>query len=68
MFLKVGGIVPLGAIWWARGQKNQRVRYGGEKTQGVENAQPLIDDWANFSILLLWLVGSLQVLIYYDDR
>jgi len=43
---------------------------GAKKPKGViggENAQPLIDDWVNFSILLLWLVSSLQISIYYDN-
>ena len=41
---------------------------GRKKHQGGENAQPLIDDWVNFRIQLLWLVSSLQILIYYDNR
>jgi len=40
---------------------------GANKHHGGENAQPLIDDWVNFSILLLWRVSSLQILIYYDN-
>jgi len=43
-------------------------RGGAKKHQRGENAQPLIDDWVNFSMLLLWLVGSLQILIYHDNR
>ena len=39
---------------------------GGDR--GGENAQPLIDDGVNFSILLLWLVSSFQILICYDNR
>ena len=58
---------PWGRFWWARGRKNQRGRYGGEKHQGGENAQPLIDHWVNFSILVLWLVSCLQILIYYES-
>jgi len=59
VFLKMGGIVPLGAIVMGKGAK---------KHQRGENAQPLIDHWVNLSILLLWLISSLQILIYYDNR
>ena len=40
---------PRGQFWWARVEKTK----GGEKHRGGENAQPLIDDWVNFSVLLL---------------
>ena len=59
VFLKVGGIAPLGANLMGKGAK---------KHQGGENAQLLIDHWVNFSNLSLWLVRFLKILIYYDSR
>jgi len=41
VFLKVGGIAPLGAILTGKGAKKIQ---GANKHQGGENAQPLIDD------------------------
>ena len=50
VYLKVGWIVPLGAILNDKGMKRH---------EGGENAQPLISHWVNFSSLILWLVSSL---------
>ena len=44
------------------GQGNEKIK-GGER-----GAKPLIDNCVNFSILLLRLATSLQILIYYDNR
>jgi len=44
VFLKVGEIAPLGAILMGKGAKKSKGAIGGRKTQGVENAQPLIDN------------------------
>jgi len=45
VFLKVGGIAPLGAILMDKGvKKKQRGQQGGKKTPRGPNAQPLIDD------------------------
>jgi len=40
VFLKLGGIAPLGAILMNKGAKKSK---GAIKHQGGENAQPLID-------------------------
>jgi len=58
--------LPWGRFWWARGRKTQGVDGGAKQHKGGENAQLLIDHWANFSSLLLWFVSFLQILIYYD--
>jgi len=64
VFLTVGGIAhPDG-----QGGEKTKEAIGGKKHQGGENAQLLVDDWVNFSILLLWHERSLQILIYYDNR
>jgi len=58
VFLKVGGIALLGAIFNGKGAIGwAKQRKGGEK------AQPVIDHWVNFGSLMLWLVSFLQILI-----
>ena len=68
VFLKVAESPPWGRIWWSEGRKIKGGDRGSKKHQGGKNAQPLIDHRINFSILLLWLVSSLPILIYYDKR
>ena len=69
MFLKVGGIAPLGAILrMVSGRNKQRGRQGAKQHQGGQNAQPLIDHWVNFSSPILRLVSFLQILFWYDNR
>ena len=44
---------PLGAILNGKGAKKQRGRQGAKQHRGGENAQPLVDQGANFSCLIL---------------
>jgi len=54
VFLKVGGIAPLGDDFVGQvGEKKKVGDRGAKKHQGGENAQPLIDDRVNFNILQL---------------
>jgi len=64
--IKMGGIAPVGAILRSRRRKKQKGRQGAKQHKKDKNAQPLIDHCVNFSILFLWLVGFLQILIYYS--
>jgi len=53
------------AILIAKGAKNTKGAIGGRNnTKGAK----VLDHWVNFSSQLSWLVGFLQMLIYYDDR
>jgi len=52
VFLKVGGIAPLGAILMGKGAKKQGGDRGRNNTNGDENARSLIDR-VIFSSLLL---------------
>jgi len=69
VFLKVGGIAPLGAMFNSKGAKkaNGAIVWAKQR-QGGEKAQPVIDHWVNFRSLILWLVSFLQILIYSDNH
>jgi len=43
VFLKVGGIAPLGAILMGKGAKKTKEAKGGKKHERGESAQRLID-------------------------
>ena len=60
VFLKVGGITPVGTILRDMGAIKPKGEIRGE------NAQLLINHLVNFNSLLLWNFSFLQIFIYYD--
>jgi len=57
---------PWGDFEWQGGDKSKGGNRGAKQHKGGENAQPIIDQWVNFSSLILWLVSFWQILFYYD--